>query len=104
MMVQKRIKSQREEFDTIMNGRKKNVEYLSPENLVSAIMSNYGDKDIEELLDVEAKLRKIKKEKAIRERQQSGNMVCEVHDIKPHFPYPQGPREYQKIAFEKLEE
>ena len=57
MMVQKRIISQRDEFDTIMNGKKKNVEYLSPENLVSAIMTNYGDKDIEELLDVEAKLR-----------------------------------------------
>ena len=100
MMVQKRITSQRDEFDTIMNRKKKNVEYLSPENLVSAIMTNYGDKDIEELLDVEAKLRKIKQERAIRERQQSKNVVCEVHDITPSFPYPQGPREYQKTAFE----
>lgn len=100
MMVQKRIISQREEFDSIMNEKKKNVEYLSPENLVSAIMTNYGDKDIEELLDVEAKLRKIKYERAIRERQQSKNIVCEVHDIIPSFPYPQGPREYQKTAFE----
>lgn len=57
MMVQKRIKSQREEFDAIMEGRKKNVEYLSPENLISAIQSGFGDKDIEELLDVEKKLR-----------------------------------------------
>lgn len=100
MMVQKRIMGQREEFDAIMNGKKKNVEYLSPENLVSAIMTNYGDKDIEELLDVEAKLRKIKQERAIRKRQQSKSIVCEVHDIIPSFPYPQGPREYQKAAFE----
>lgn len=100
MMVQKRIMSQRDEFDTIMNGKKKNVEYLSPEKLVSAITTNYGDKDIEELLDVEAKLRKIKHERAVRERQQGKNVVCEVHDISPSFPYPQGPREYQKIAFE----
>lgn len=100
MMVQKRIISQRDEFDTIMNGKKKNVEYLSPENLVSAIMTNYGDKDIEELLNVESKLRKIKQERAIRERQQSKNVVCEVHDIPPSFPYPQGPREYQRTAFE----
>lgn len=92
--------SQRDEFDTIMNGKKKNVEYLSPEKLVSAITTNYGDKDIEELLDVEAKLRKIKHERAVRERQQGKNVVCEVHDIAPSFPYPQGPREYQKIAFE----
>lgn len=100
MMVQKRIKSQREEFDIIMDGRKKNVEYLSPENLVTAIMSNYGDKEIEELLDVEAKLRKIKTEKAIKERQERMDQVCEEIEIVPHFPYPQGPREYQKIAFE----
>ena len=98
--MQKRIISQRDEFDTIMNGKKKNVEYLSPENLVSAIMTNYRDKDIEELLYVEAMLRKIKLERAIRERQQGNNVVCEVHDITPSFPYPQGPREYQKTAFE----
>lgn len=100
MMVQKRIKSQREEFDAIMEGRKKNVEYLSPENLISAIQSSFGDKDIEELLDVEAKLRKIKKERILRERQEHIDMVCEVLEIDPRFPYPQGPREYQKTAFE----
>ena len=100
MRVQKRIQSQREDFDSIMEGKKKNVEYLSPDNLVSAIMSNYGDKDIEELLDVEAKLRKIKKERAIRERQERLDMACEDFEIEPRFPYPQGPREYQKTAFE----
>lgn len=100
MMVQRRIKSQREEFETIIEGKKKNVEYLSPDNLISVIQSNYGDKDLEELLDVEAKLRKIKEERAIRERQKSKDSVCEVYEIEPRFPYPQGPREYQKIAFE----
>ena len=100
MMVQKRIIGQREDFDSIMDGRKKNIEYLSPENLESAIMSTYGDKDIEELLDVEAKLRKIKKEKEIRERQEAGFKVCEDFNIEPRFPYPSGPRDYQKLAFE----
>ncbi len=100
MMVQRRIKKQLEEFNSIMEGKKKNVEYLSPDNLVSAIMSNYGDKDIEELLDVEAKLRRIKKERAIRERQVHIDMACEDFEIEPHFPYPSGPREYQKTAFE----
>lgn len=101
MMVQKRIKSQREDFNTIMEGRKKNVDYLSPENLVSAIQSNFGDKDIEELLDVEKKLRKIKAEKAIRERQESMGLVSEdIADLEPRFPYSSGPREYQQTAFE----
>jgi superfamily II DNA or RNA helicase/HKD family nuclease len=101
MMVQKRIKSQREEFDTIMEGRKTNVEYLSPEKLVSAIQSKFGDKDIEELLDVEKKLRKIKEEKAIRERQERLDLACEeIAGLEPRFPYPTGPREYQQTAFE----
>ena len=99
-MVQNRIISQREEFDSIMNGKKQNIEYLSPDNLVSAIQKNYGDKDIEELLDVETKLRKIKKERTIRERQNNINMASEDYEIKPCFPYPSGPREYQKTAFE----
>jgi len=99
-MVQNRIASQREEFDSIMKGKKRNIEYLSPENLISAIQSNFGDKDIEELLDVEKKLRKIKAEKAIKERQEQLDAVCEDLTIEPQFPYPSGPREYQKTAFE----
>ena len=99
-MVQNRIKSQRKEFDQIMDGTKANVEYLTPDDLVSAIVSNYGDKDIEELLDVEAKLRKIKKERAIREKQESSYSVCDDLVIEPCFPYPSGPRDYQKTAFE----
>jgi superfamily II DNA or RNA helicase len=100
-MVQNRISSQREEFDAIMNGKKRNIEYLSPNNLVSAVMSNFGDKDIEELLDVEKKLRQWKKERAIRERQQQMDIVCEdIKDIEPRFPFPSGPRDYQKTAFE----
>ena len=101
MMVQKRIDAQREEFDSIMNMTKRNVEYLSPDNLISAIKTNYGDTAIEELLDVEKKLRKIKKERAIRERQESVEMAFEdFGEIEPQFPYSSGPREYQKLAFE----
>ena len=100
-MVRNRIASQREEFNSIMNGKKRNIEYLSPENLITAIQSNFGDKDIEELLDVEKKLRIIKKEKAIREKQTGTGLVSEdIVDIVPRFPYPSGPREYQKTAFE----
>lgn len=98
-MIQKRIESQREEFDLIMQMKKRNVEYLSPDNLVSAIMSSCGDKDIEELLDVEQKLRKHKKEKAIRETKET--MVNEgIPAITPRFPYASGPRDYQQTAFD----
>lgn len=99
-MVQNRIVSQRKEFDEIMDGSKNNVEYLSPDDLVSAIASNFGDKDIEELLDVEQKLRNIKREREFRERQNSRWQAHEDIIIEPCFPYPSGPRDYQKTAFE----
>ena len=100
-MVQKRIANQREEFDSIMSHRKRNIEYLSPDKLVSAIKSNYGNKDIEELLNVEQQLRKLKKQRGQEEREGATNKVCEdsFYD-EPKFPYPTGPREYQKEAFE----
>ena len=99
-MVQKRIEKQRKDFDAIMSSEKKGIEYLSPKDLVEAISTNYGDSDIEELLDVETKLRQIKKSKAYKEYQEQVDMVCEkkLH-FKPNFPYPSGPRDYQKKAF-----
>lgn len=99
-MVQKRIESQREDFDSIMKGKKTNIVYLDPNDLISAITTDFGDKDIEELLNVEKKLRKIKKERAIQKVQQDAFVSEDIIDIEPKFPYPSGPREYQKTAFE----
>ena len=94
-MVQKRIEKQRKDFDAIMSGEKKGIDYLSPKDLVEAISTNYGDSDIEELLDVEKKLREVKKQHDI--------VATSVHeDIAPSipkFPYDK-PREYQQLAFE----
>lgn len=101
VMTRKRIESQREEFDCIMDGTKRNIEYLSPENLISAIKTNYGDKDIEELLDVEAKLRKIKHDKKVQELKRQDSFVSEpIEEILPCFPFPSGPRDYQQLAFD----
>ena len=100
-MTRKRIESQRQLFDDIMNRKAKNIEYLSSDNLVEAIKANYGDKDIEELLDVQDKLRKIKEEKKKKQAYINGDVVCENDDyIEPCFPYHSGPRDYQKLAFE----
>ena len=100
VMVQNRIAKQKKDFDSIMFGEKRGIDYLSPKDLVEAISCNYGDSDIEELLDVEKKLRTIKQEKAIHERQERMDAAAEdVPYIEPHFPYPSGPREYQKKAF-----
>lgn len=100
-MVQNRIKSQKKEFDEIMRGQKRNVEYLAPEKLISAISSNFGDKDIEELLDVEEKLKQIRKYKRQESISNTSSILSESDtSFEPCFPYPSGPREYQQQAFE----
>lgn len=101
VMVQKRIDNQRKEFESIMQMKKKNIEYLSPNDLITAIQSNFGDKDIDELLHVETQLKKIKQEKVLEERRIKNAIVHdEWETILPCFPYASGPREYQKIAFD----
>lgn len=94
-MVQKRIEKQRKDFDAIMSGEKKGIDYLSPKDLVEAISTNYGDSDIEELLDVEKKLREVKKQHDIVATSAHEDIVPSI----PKFPYDK-PREYQQLAFE----
>ena len=94
-MVQKRIEKQRKDFDAIMSGEKKGIDYLSPKDLVEAISTNYGDSDIEELLDVENKLREVKR----RHRGDSTTVHDDMAPSIPRFPYDK-PREYQQLAFE----
>lgn len=100
VMVQKRIAKQRRDFDAIMSGEKRGIEYLSPRDLVEAISTNYGDSDIEELLDVEEKLKEYKRWKKVDNLQTPWMAAEESTEIEPHFPYPSGPREYQKKAFD----
>ena len=100
VMVQKRIAKQRKDFDAIMSGEKKGIEYISPKDLVEAISTNYGDSDIEELLDVEEKLKEHKSRKKAEDSQTKWIAAEETTEVEPHFPYPTGPREYQKKAFD----
>lgn len=89
-MTQKRIQNQKKDFDAIMAREKKDIEYLSPNALIAAIRTYSDVKDIDELLDVELKLKEIKK----------GKVVSIVKDTNvPCFPFDE-PREYQKLAFE----
>ena len=95
VMVQKRIAKQRKDFDAIMSGEKKGIEYLSPKDLVEAIRTNYGDSDIEELLDVERKLKEVKRSA----RPVATTAQEELTVASPSFPYDK-PRDYQMLAFE----
>lgn len=89
-MTQKRIQNQKKDFDAIMAREKKDIEYLSPDALIAAIRTYSDVKDIDELLDVELKLKEIKKGK-------KASIVIDTNV--PCFPFDE-PREYQKLAFE----
>ena len=94
-MVQNRIIKQKKDFDAIMSGEKKGIDYLSPKDLVEAISTNYGESDIEELLDVERKLKEVKKSN----RPITTVVQDELTVALPSFPYDK-PRDYQMLAFE----
>lgn len=98
-MVQRRIEKQKNDFDAIMFKEKSNVEYLLPSQLIEAVSSEFGSKDIEELLDVEKKLKAAKERQRNRRQNHPGELAAEdFYKSTPHFPFPSGPRDYQKEA------
>ena len=96
--IQKKIKNQKTEFDKVMDGTQGEIEYLSSKDLEAAITSSYGNQDIEDLLNVEDKLRTYKRKEKETNLLKDGGQG--VYYSTPRFPYKEGPREYQKTAFE----
>lgn len=94
--IQKKISNQKVIFDNIMKRCHSDIEYLSPNDLLEAIQSTFGGQDIDELLDVEKKLKEYKQNLIKKEL----SSISEIETILPCFPYPSGPRDYQKLAFD----
>ena len=92
--IQKKLTNQKDHFNRIMAKSEEEIEYLSPGELQEAILSTYGGQDIEDLLNVERKLKEYKKSLKPRKK------VTESDEPLPEFPYSSGPREYQSQAFE----
>lgn len=93
-MVHKRIDNQRMYFEAILNHHAKGIDYLSPENLETALTKSYANSDISDLLHAEEDLKKIKEKRFLKAK---ANSNFELEE--PHFPYSE-PRDYQKKAFE----
>lgn len=96
-IVRRRIENRKTEFTNLMDGRDDTVEYLNTSDLEDAIRTHYGKQEIEELLDVENKL------KAYKNKQKEDEPLVEEdfrdrYDITPCFPYGK-PRDYQQQAF-----
>lgn len=106
-----------DDFERTFSGADDSVTYLNVEKVRTHIIDKFEDKDIKELLEeeehlistrlqeglprtVEAYLTRARnKVKGIIEHIRRDNKY-DTNAVIPEFPYPQGPREYQKLAFE----
>ena len=93
--VQKRISNLSSKFELLMNGGDTSVEYLSSADLIDALSSRYKNPDINELIEAEKQLQSYKADNS------SFVEECEISYNTPSFPFPSGPRGYQKEAFDK---
>jgi len=96
-IIQKRIANRKDEFNNLMAGQDESVEYLSAEDLETALRTQYGKQEIEDLLDVEKKLREYKKVTTSTANKVEENSD-EIFGGTPCFPYG-NPRDYQRQAF-----
>lgn len=94
--IQKKIQNQTEQFELLMKGEATDVDYLDSSDLVEAIKTEFGEQDIDELVDVERKLREYKYSQWADE-----SYVKDDFDVlqEPAFPYSTGPRDYQEQAY-----
>ena len=100
----KLIKKQLKIIDSYFSEQDEDVEYLSANEVEVAIKDKFGNKNIDELIVQEEQLFE-KKRSLIKNNKLKQTIVKLYDDIdkssrNPKFPYADGPREYQQIAFE----
>lgn len=100
----KLIKKQLKIIDSYFSEQDEDVEYLSANEIEVAIKDKFGNKNIDELIVQEEQLFE-KKRSLIKNNKLKQTIVKLYDDIdknlkNPKFPYAEGPREYQQMAFE----
>jgi superfamily II DNA or RNA helicase len=100
----KLIKKQMKIIDNYFAEKDDSVEYLLASDIEIAIRDKFGNKELNELLVQEKEL--LEKKRSLIINNKLRQTIFRLHnDIdkvirSPKFPYKEGPREYQKIAFE----
>lgn len=95
-------------FENIFSGKSENVDYLNIEDVTTAIINDFGDKNIHELLIQEKELLS-KRDKVFNNSKIQNSIKSAIEQINdfdkiektPKFPYPEGPRPYQIEAYNK---
>jgi superfamily II DNA or RNA helicase len=99
------VNNQNKRFEKIFQGKAENVEFVSPDDIQLAIKNVFGNKDINELIIQEKEL--LEKKKSIQQNKKLRQIINKAEeDLKeyirqPKFPYAEGPREYQKEAYNR---
>jgi len=101
----KRIEDEKNNFEKIFSQRHPNYKYIDKESIEIIINSLGRDKDIADLLDDSLELKdkgySEKVKRIIVKKKERFEEKIETLSNTPKFPFPQGPREYQKEAFEE---
>lgn len=99
------------DFERAFKEEDKNLNYINAEQVIDQISNTFGGKDIEVLLEQERQLSHIQiRPSALSAINAARKKVSEIANRNklnkeiPQFPYSTGPRNYQKLAFEKWKE
>lgn len=106
-----KLKNTISKFERTFSGNDESVMYIDLEEIVTSITNSFGGKNLDELLEIENELLEKKKNKPIRHtirkaldkaRKQVEKTIEKSKEVdsKPQFPYIEGAREYQQMAFE----
>lgn len=98
-----RIKEEKVNFEKIYNNQHSNYNQIDKKDIERVISCIGNDKNIKDLLDDSIKLGidsySIKVNSVLKQKKERFETLIEKIDNTPKFPFPQGPREYQKEAF-----
>jgi superfamily II DNA or RNA helicase len=98
-----RIEDERKKFEKIFNRSHPDYTYIDKAKIEVIINSIGRDKDVSDLLDDSLKLNRSnfseRVKKILEKKKERFHEKLELISITPKFPFPQGPREYQKEAF-----
>ena len=114
-----KIESQKEDFETVFGGADETVNYVDAENVKTRLSNSFPEKSITDLLEDEYSLLKNRSKLNMptsvmislsRAKDRIEAIIEKKHVLEepraaygtpmPKFPYPTGPRDYQKKAFE----
>lgn len=98
-----RIENQRKHFENVFNQENKEYTYLNPEEIKEAIDDLGGEKSIRDLLETSINIGSENYNKKFKEihraKKEKFETIIEKIENEPKFPYPTGPRDYQKQAY-----